>query len=206
MLRWCLPVLLLVAACPRPAPPPPPPPPAPPRPQVPEGCLEPLAGDWVHATDGTFHYSGEDDGGTVVLSVEHHLPRDAGWVPRHFGKPRDGGVDAGSRDGGLSDGGEGLVDAGLELDDDGCMPKAPSPTRIVLQRTASGFVGQTRAMVFHPSGRWCELTFKTEVLSCLDGGLTLRTEPGRALGTACEAPDEPAEEAPVVHRLIRPRP
>lgn len=217
----------VLTACPRP-PPPPPPLPAP-RPNVPGGCLDLLDGVWLHEADPTFRYVARDDGGTVVFSVEHHLARDAGFVPRRFGKPVDAGADAGAApDGGALGGSAFLPDAGLPadggratdagaddaglpatasalvLDSDGCMPSAPSPTTVVLQRTGDGFVGQTHAMLLHPTGRWCEVTFRTEVLACGDGGLTLRTETGRALGEECQAPAHPLPEPLVVQRLVRP--
>ncbi|MCI0573108.1 MAG: hypothetical protein L0Y66_20375 [Myxococcaceae bacterium] len=67
-------LLLLPAAlsgCPR-APPEEDRGPAPVR--IPEGCEAPLGGEWRHADVPSWRYSGEDDGGTLVLVVSRAGP------------------------------------------------------------------------------------------------------------------------------------
>ncbi|HEY0880106.1 MAG TPA: hypothetical protein VGD87_01185, partial [Archangium sp.] len=180
---------------------PPPPPPV----KVPEGCLAPLGGDWVHASDPSYRYVGEDDGGTLTLFVTHEFAADAGFSPRRF---RDAGVpaagDAGAADAGVADGGAprevGVNDAGLASP----LPAPSGRTRVELQRTGAGFVGATHALVTHPSGRQCEAKFATTVLSCADGGLILDTQSATALGDACQAPARPLEQLTLQHPLVRP--
>lgn len=185
--------LLLLAACVRTTPQPPPQlPPPPPAFVVPPGCLQPLSGSWVHASDPSYRYEAEDDGGTLTLSVTHTLAVDAGFSPRRF-RVADGGIDAG------------LADAGLpELAAPDAGPQGLPSVRIELQRTAGGFVGATLAPLTHPSGRRCEGRFSTTVISCADGGLTLETQSATALGDACQAPARPLEQLTQTHQLLRP--
>ena len=165
-----------------------PPPPAPVI-DVPPGCLDSFAGPWIHSSDPSYRYLGDDDGGTLILRVSHvPVPIDAGFSPRRF-RPVDGGVDAGSAD--LD---AGAPDAGSE----------PSSVRVELQRTAHGFVGHTIAPLPHPTGRVCEARFPTTVLSCGDGGLLLETQSATALGDACQAPARPLGLLTQKHQLIRP--
>ena len=173
-------LFLVLAACVRTTPQPPPAPPAP-AVVVPAGCLDSLAGTWIHATDPAYRYEAQDDGGMLTLVVSHLLIVDAGYSPRRFRAP-DGGVDAG-------------VDAG---------PAPESAVRVELQRTASGFVGATLAPLTHPSGRVCEGRFPTTVLSCADGGLLLETQRATALGDECQAPARPLGLLTQQHQLIRP--
>lgn len=182
--------LLLISACVTTTPQPPPEPPAPPRPpvMVPQGCLDSLSGNWVHATDPSYRYQGEDDGGTLTLVVTHVLTVDAGFSPRRFRV-----IDAGVEDAG--------VDGGTELDA-GTPP--PSAVRIELQRTGNGFVGATLAPLTHPTGRVCEGRFPTKVLSCADGGLLLESQRATALGDACQAPARPLGLLTQQHQLVRP--
>lgn len=189
MVRRLLPLLIIIA-CVRTTPQPPPEPAPPPGPVfvVPAGCLELLAGPWVHATDPAYRYEAEDDGGTLTLVVSRIHVVDAGFSPRRF-RPVDGGVDAGS------------IDAGADLD----AGQAPaSPVRVELQRTGNGFVGATLAPLVHPSGRVCEGRFPTTVLSCADGGLLLETQSATALGDACQAPARPLGLLTQQHPLVRP--
>src|SRR3712207_5507932 len=62
--------VLSLTACPAKAPPKTEtqPPPAPPI-RVPPGCESSQAGEYHHAQNPAFRYSGEDDGGTLTLSV-----------------------------------------------------------------------------------------------------------------------------------------
>lgn len=166
------------------------PPPAP-KIEVPPGCLDSFAGPWIHASDPSYRYSGEDDGGTLVLTVSHvAVPLDAGFSPRRF-RPVDAGVDAGMPDAGTD---AGTADAGVE----------PWAVRVELQRTAHGFVGQTIAPLPHPTGRVCEAHFPTTVLSCADAGLLLETQSATALGDACQAPARPLGLLTQKHQLVRP--
>jgi hypothetical protein len=182
------PFLLALAACVRTTPQPPPQPAViPPAFVVPEGCLAPLGGSWVHATDRSYRYEAEDDGGTLTLFVTHVQVIDAGFSPRRF-RLTDAGLD-------------GAVDAGPEVVDAG-LPSSPW-VRVELRRTASGFSGATLAPLAHPSGRVCEARFPTTVLSC-DGGLLLETQSATALGDACQAPARPLDQLTQQHRLVRP--
>lgn len=182
--------LLLLAACVRTTPQPTAQP-LPPRPVfvVPPGCLEPLSGSWVHATDPGYRYEAEDDGGTLTLVVSRHRVVDAGFSPRRFR------VDAGPS-----------LDAGAEelAPDAGPGPEALPSARIELERSAHGFAGATIAPLTHPSGRACEGRFATTVLSCADGGLLLQTQSATALGDACQAPARPLEQLTQDHLLVRP--
>ncbi|MDP1826414.1 MAG: hypothetical protein Q8L48_24310 [Archangium sp.] len=185
MARRLLP-LLIIAACVRTTPQPPPEPSPPPAPVflVPPGCLAPLSGTWVHATNPAYRYEADDDGGTVTLVVSRQYVVDAGFSPRRF-RQVDGGVDAGIE-----------VDAGQQA--------AASPVRVELQRTGNGFSGATLAPLIHPSGRVCEGRFPTTVLSCADGGLLLETQSATALGDACQAPARPLGLLTQQHQLVRP--
>lgn len=170
-------ILLLLVACvrtrPQPAPELPPPPPLM---VVPPGCLDSMAGSWVHASDPHYRYEGADDGGTLTLLVSHVVVPDAGFSPRRF---RDAGT----------------PDAGTE---------APLAVRVELQRTGNGFMGATIAPLTHPTGRICEAQFPTTVLSCADGGLLLETQSATALGDACQAPARPLGLLTRKHLLVRP--
>ncbi len=155
---------------------------------MPDGCLDSLAGPWVHALDPSYRYQAEDDGGTLTLLVTRQFIADAGFSPRRF--RHDGGA---PEDAGRSE----PVDAGPE-------PVRAPDIRVELQRTAGGFVGSTLATVTHPSGRSCEARFPTSILSCADGGLLLETSAGTALGDACQAPARPQAVPRLQHPLIRP--
>jgi hypothetical protein len=189
-----------LAGCVRTTPQPPPPPP-PPAIVVPEGCTALLSGPWVHGTDPSFRYLGEDDGGTLTLTVFRDLVVDAGFTPRRFRPAPDAGgaLDAGATAGagsGLDAGGEaGALDAG---------PGSPPSVRLELTRTANGFTGLALAPLQHPSGRVCEGRFPTRVLSCADGGLLLETQGATALGDTCQAPARPFEQPLQRHPLVRP--
>jgi hypothetical protein len=181
-----------------------------------------LAGEWVHADDSSYRYFATDDGGTLTLQARHVVPVDAGFVPRRFGLPPSPSIDAGAlraldagahagTDAGpapaVPDAGPEASDAGTEepLESERLPPPAPYPSpTVTLERTTHGFVGQTTAAVMHPAGRECPVTFKTEVVSCDDGGLTLRSESAVVVGELCKAPAHPQPAVALVHRLIRP--
>lgn len=185
-------VLVLIGACARSAPTGPPAPPPPP--DVPAGCMADLSGQWVHATDATYGYDATDDGGTLRLVVRRLPALDAGFRPRLFradagraSSATEAGQPAQEADAGpLGDGGEG-----------------EAPVVVVLERTAHGFVGETRATVDHPSGRRCEARFHTEVLACPDGGLVLAAQSATALGDACQAPANALPVPRIEQRLQR---
>ncbi len=172
---------------------------------VPEGCLELLAGPWVHDADQTWRYDAEDDGGTLVLRVTRLAKPDAGFTPRKFRKtPEPVLLDAPeaaqaflSRDGGavVPEPDAGVADAG---------PVYHPDIRVELTRSAGGFNGFTLAPLLHPSGRTCDGRFVTTVVSCADGGLLIESQPATALGESCQSPAKPREPSPLQHRLIRP--
>ncbi len=156
-------LLLCAAACTTPRPSPDQGPvvvPSAPALKIPAGCGADLSGDYQHARDESFLYSGVDDGGTLTLQVAR----------RH-----DGGAFAVS-------GGDG-------------------GTRIVLERTAAGFVGETRAHAFARSGAPCPVDFKTEVLGC-DGGLLLRSDSVAAVDDTCRLAT-PTRAQPSREHLLR---
>jgi hypothetical protein len=166
---------------------------------VPEGCLDSLAGSWVHATDPGYRYEAEDDGGSLTLLVFHVPAVDAGFSPRRFRVDArvDGGIDAGAPDAGTID---------LPTSPPGALLDAgpgPSSVRVELRRTANGFVGDTLAPLTHPSGRVCEGRFPTTLLSCADGGMLLETQSATALGDACQAPARPLGLLTQQHQLWR---
>jgi hypothetical protein len=74
---------------------------------------------------------------------------------------------------------------------------------LVLDRTPSGFIGATRARLISPQGQGCDVSFRTEVLECGDGGLTLRTEPFAEVDEGCQVlrPSTPSDL--VEHRMVR---
>jgi hypothetical protein len=189
---------------------------------VPPGCLADLSGPWVHADDPTWRYDGVDDGGTLTLLVTRtEALVDAGFRPRRFRAEQDAGLDAGlshradagapaprdaGPDAGLSSVRDGGPDAGALEPDAGPPPDAGSHSlvRVVLQRTSAGFLGNTIAPLAHPSGRLCEVRFRTEVVSCEDAGLTLSTESAAPLGDECQLPARPQPVPVLRHLLIRP--
>lgn len=207
------------------APPAPPAPPPAPVIAVPDGCLALQGGAWVHATDPSFRYLGDDDGGTLSLAVERLFVADAGFVPRRFRVDAGTGdatrVDAGRprADAGAPDAGSPVLDGGARVDGGAPAPAADggptgdgdpdagvTPTIFVtLVRTPGGFVGEVRSTTRHPSGQVCEVRFPTKVLACGDGGLTLETDATAALGDACQPPAQPQGLTREVHRLVRPR-
>lgn len=172
-------VVFLLSACLRSPPQPPPRSP----PQVPRGCLDPQAGHWVLLGDPSFVYFGVDDGGALQLTAHRAPPAiDAGFRPRRFR------LDAGA---------EPAVDGGLKS-----QTEEPLAV-IVLDRTPKGFFGTTRARLTDAQGRDCEVSFRTELLECGDGGLRLKTEPFADLDEGCQVL-RPSTPPPLIeHRLVR---
>ncbi|GMU60842.1 MAG: hypothetical protein AMXMBFR34_26050 [Myxococcaceae bacterium] len=184
--RWVL-LGLAVVGCQRP-PLPAPPPPAP-AVMVPEGCLADLSGAWVHSVDPSFRYQGVDDGGTLTLTVVRVEPPGAHFRPRRF---RDAGTspsDGGSFDAGPAD----------EVPDAG-----QSAVHLVLDRTAHGFVGQTRLSVHHPQGKDCDAVFPAEVVDCRDGGLVIAATAQVSFAGDCRLPPQIPSGPPPRHALRRP--
>ena len=156
---------------------------------VPAGCLDDLSGQWAHQ-DAPFQYDATDDGGTLTLLVSKPYVPDGGPRWRQLVKPRLLSADGGARDEVAS----GVVDAGP--------PRAPVAV-VTLQRTPGGFIGESVAKVPHPIGRTCEARWKTEVLGCLDGGLTFRSQSEIALSDVCQPPVNPQPTLWLDHRLVR---
>ncbi len=182
-------VTCALSACPRPLPGPDPlPPPPPPPVVVPEGCLDDLSGHWRH-DEPSWQYDAVDDGGTLTMTVTRFFTPDAGPSWRKFGRPRDGGP--------LTDAGP-PSDAGTPLD---VGPRTVAT--VTLNRTPRGFVGEANATVTHPVGRACPGRWKTEITSCRDGGLWLRSESEVALGEGCEPPANPQPPIALEHHLTR---
>lgn len=204
-MRWLLCGLLVLGACVRGSPQTPAQtPPAEPV-NVPDGCLAPLGGQWVHAADPSYSYAAEDDGGTLLLRAVHVARPDAGFTPRKFRRgpepvlldPSEAALALLVRDAGQID----EVDAGLEPD---AGPVFRPEISVELTRSAHGFTGFTLAPLLHASGRTCEGRFATRVLSCADGGLVLESEPSTSLGESCQSPAKPRGASPLQHRLERP--
>lgn len=207
-MRWLLSGLIMLGACVRGSPQTPPEtPPAEPV-NVPDGCLAALDGPWVHATDATFLYEAEDDGGTLVLRVTRAAKPDAGFTPRKFRRgpepvllePADAARAFLTRDGGPEDAGA----VAAEVNEPDAGPVFHPEIRVELTRTARGFNGFTIAPLLHPSGRTCDGRFATTVLSCADAGLLIESQPATSLGEACQSPARPREAGPLQHRLVRP--
>ncbi len=149
----------------------------------------------MHNDDPSWRYHATDDGGTLTFVVTRgDAPVDAGFRPRLF-------RDAGLPDAGASprDAGPLLADAGADAEDAG---RPTTLIRLTLERTPAGFIGRTSATLPHPLGRSCEVSFKTELLSCADGGLVLRTESATAVGDTCQSPAK-AQPVPLAEHQLR---
>jgi hypothetical protein len=72
-----------------------------------------------------------------------------------------------------------------------------------LARTPRGFVGQTRATVFVLSGQSCAIEFPTELISCDDGGVVLRSATTAAVDESCRPPQGGSRGVMAEHRLLR---
>jgi hypothetical protein len=156
--------------------------------QVPPGCEENFTGDWAHAEDSSFRYAAIDDGGSLELEVARLFVVDAGRpLPAFLRRSRlDGGSTAPQA--------PPLAPAEL---------RRSSDTHVHLERTPQGFVGETVAQVLHPAGRTCTARYPTQVLSCTDAGLTLRTGGSIPLGEACQSPPRAVAAPPLEHLLVR---
>lgn len=111
--------------------------------RVPPGCERSQAGEYHHEDNAAFRYLGEDDGGTLTLTLA---------------RAREG----------------------AEVQTDG-----GTAVRIVLNRTPDGFVGETRATTFTPSGTGCPVRFPTQATACDERGLTLRSVASTSVDEAC---------------------
>ncbi len=74
---------------------------------------------------------------------------------------------------------------------------------IWLARTPGGLVGQARAIAFVPSGQPCPVEFLTEVISCDDAGILLRSAASAAVDESCRSPQSASHAAMMEHRLLR---
>jgi hypothetical protein len=72
---------------------------------------------------------------------------------------------------------------------DGGTPSRASSARVVLRRTPSGLVGETRAPRMGPSGPGCEASLPVELSGCPDGGLLLKTVERVRVDEQCAAVD-----------------
>lgn len=136
------------------------PPSTPPPVHVPPGCEKNQSGEYHHADNPAFRYRGEDDGGTLTLTLVRTLN-------------------------------EGQLDGG-------------SAVSIQLQRTADGFVGETRATTFTSAGVACPVHFPTQATLCDPTGLTLRSVVTAAIDEDCRpAPGGPRQPQWKEQRLLR---
>lgn len=69
---------------------------------------------------------------------------------------------------------------------DGGVAEMVSPPEIVLERTPSGLVGQTRAQVFGPGGQPCIARFDTRSVKCAFDQLTLVSADRAWVDASCE--------------------
>lgn len=141
-----------------------PPPPPPPSIQVPPGCERPQAGEYQHADNPAFRYQGEDDGGTLTLSVTR------------------------------------------AQEDTPVASDAGTTVSIVLERTAEGFIGDTRATAFSAAGSACAVSFPTRAVACDEQGLTLRSVGSLALDADCRPATSGPPPAWKEQRLLRREP
>ncbi|PTL78496.1 hypothetical protein [Vitiosangium sp. GDMCC 1.1324] len=136
-------------------------PPAPLPIRVPPGCEKSQAGEYHHAQNPAFRYLGEDDGGTLTLTLAR-----------------------------AREGAEFQTDGGTAV-------------RIVLNRTPDGFVGETRATMFTPTGTECPVGFPTQATTCDDKGLTLRSVASAAIDEQCRPATNGSKPVWKEQRLLR---
>jgi hypothetical protein len=74
---------------------------------------------------------------------------------------------------------------------------------IVLQRTPQGFVGETRATGFTGGGISCPVVFPTEVVTCADAGLTLRSAASTSIDEGCRPAPSGAPTVRLQQVLLR---
>ena len=72
---------------------------------------------------------------------------------------------------------------------DGGTPERASSARVVLRRTPTGLIGETRAPRMGPSGPGCEASLPVELTGCPDGGLLLRTVERMRVDAQCTPVD-----------------
>lgn len=87
--------------------------------------------------------------------------------------------------------------------DGGARPATAAAPRVVLERTANGFLGRTEARAFTGNGQGCAVSFPTQVVACPREGLTLRTAASAAVNELCQAPAVAPGGAQQDHRLLR---
>lgn len=87
--------------------------------------------------------------------------------------------------------------------DGGIAPDEDGGTFVLLNRTPNGFTGATEAVVFTQRGVRCRVAFPTDVTSCTDGDLVLRSAASGSVDEQCRAPERAALAARVEHRLVR---
>ena len=88
------------------------------------------------------------------------------------------------------------ADGGTESPDAGA-------ASIVLQRTPEGFVGETRATGFTGGGVPCPVAFPTEVVSCAEAGLTLRSATSTSIDEGCRPAQTGAPTVRLQQVLLR---
>ncbi len=165
------------------------------RPRVPEGCLENQAGEYVHEASSAFRYAATDDGGTLSLTVLRQVEA----LEPPTDDPLDGGAAVSENGAPVSEGGAAVSEGGALRG----VATADGGTFIVLHRTSGGFTGVTQTWGFTTAGQTCPVEFATDVLSCADGGLTLRAEASASIDEACNPVHRGAPSPKVDHRLIR---
>jgi len=99
----------------------------------------------------------------------------------------------------------GTLSMAVERQGDAGVSKPDSnPISVTLSRTANGFVGQTRAVVYVISGLSCSVDFPTELVRCEDGGLLLRSAMSNAVAPENCRPSLAGDHWMMAeHRLIR---
>jgi len=85
---------------------------------------------------------------------------------------------------------------------DGGTPERTSSARVVLRRTPTGLVGETRAPRMGPAGPGCEASLPVELTGCPDGGLLLKTVERVRVDGQC-TPVDAAPPEMRTHLLVR---
>ena len=87
--------------------------------------------------------------------------------------------------------------------DGGLRRTEANPVSVSLSRTAKGFVGETRAVLFVATGRACPVDFPTEIIACDDAGLILKSAISSAVNESCQPSQAPTHTVLAEHRLAR---
>jgi hypothetical protein len=77
---------------------------------------------------------------------------------------------------------------------------------IVLRRTPSGFVGETRSTTFTQAGTACPVSFPTEATKCDEEGLSLRAVASSAIDEQCHPATSGPKPVWKEQRLVRGEP